>query len=77
MEDDSDLTEVPTKCISDIQNVEVRCKVVYIDFEGRSDGDSIFKVVNAIKPRRVIIVRGNQENCKALGEYCQQVWTTT
>ncbi len=48
--------------------MHIRCKVHNINFEGRSDGDSIMKVVNAMKPRRAIIVRGREDACKALAE---------
>ena len=73
MEDDSDLAEVPTKCISSVQNVHIRCKIHHIDFEGRSDGLSIMKVVDTMNPRRAIIVRGREDSCRALAEQCRQV----
>lgn len=35
------LSDIPTKCIKYVQKLEVLCKVAFIDFEGRSDGESI------------------------------------
>ncbi len=72
MEDDSDLTEIPTKCVISTQAVHIRCKIHHIDFEGRSDGDSIAKVVNTMRPRRSIIVRGREDACRALEKVCKQ-----
>nr|CAB3233517.1 cleavage and polyadenylation specificity factor subunit 2 [Phallusia mammillata] len=51
--------ETPTKCVREILGVEVKCSVSFIDFEGRSDGESMLKIVQQIKPREVILVRGD------------------
>ena len=40
---------------------------------GRSDGESIKKVIDKLKPRRVIIVRGDSDSSRVLAEYCRQV----
>jgi len=42
--EDADLSEIPTKCVKETREIQVKCKVVFIDFEGRSDGDSVLKV---------------------------------
>lgn len=44
---------MPTKCVSEMRRVEVKCSISYIDFEGRSDGESIMKIIQQIKPREV------------------------
>lgn len=46
----------------------------YIDFEGRSDGESVQKLITSLRPRRVILVRGPKENTEALCKHIQQ-WT--
>ncbi|OQR70465.1 putative cleavage and polyadenylation specificity factor subunit 2 isoform 2 [Tropilaelaps mercedesae] len=64
-------TEAPTKCISKEVVIHVRCNVQYIDFEGRSDGESIRSLVQMMKPKRLVIVRGgNEANTKAFFDYC-------
>ena len=40
---------------------------------GRSDGESIKKVIDKLKPRRAIIVRGDSDSSRALADYCKQV----
>lgn len=39
------MEEAPTKCISRTVTVRVAAQVMFIDFEGRSDGESIRKIV--------------------------------
>merc|ERR1719414_2254724 len=54
--------EVPTKCVSTMTKIQIKAQVAFIDFEGRSDGESIHKIIAKMKPRRVIIVRGTHED---------------
>lgn len=68
-----DVTEVPTKCVSTRQNIHIKASVQFIDFEGRTDGDSIKKLVLGLKPRRVIVVRGNAENTRLMTEFCEEL----
>lgn len=48
-----------------------RARVTYIDYEGRSDGDSIKKIINQMKPRRLVIVHGPPEASLDLAESCK------
>jgi hypothetical protein len=38
-------TEIPTKCVTSRIKTQVNCKVKFIDFEGRSDGESIKRIL--------------------------------
>lgn len=73
-DDIADCTEMPTKCVSYVRAVNVSAQVQYIDFEGRSDGESIQKIVSQLKPRRLILVRGSPESTLALQGHAKQ-WT--
>merc|ERR1740124_791949 len=53
--------EIPTKCVTTPIRLQIKAQIQYIDFEGRSDGESIHKCLMQMKPRRVIIVRGSTE----------------
>uniref|UniRef100_A0A3Q2FF15 Cleavage and polyadenylation specificity factor subunit 2 n=1 Tax=Cyprinodon variegatus TaxID=28743 RepID=A0A3Q2FF15_CYPVA len=68
---DQDLSVVPTKCVSSVETFEIRAKVTYIDYEGRSDGDSIKKIINQMKPRQLVIVHGPPEASLDLAESCK------
>ena len=48
-----------------------RARVTYIDYEGRSDGDSIKKIINQMKPRQLVIVHGPPEASLDLAESCK------
>ncbi|KAM5274528.1 cleavage and polyadenylation specificity factor subunit 2 isoform 2-T2 [Ctenodactylus gundi] len=49
----------------------IKARVTYIDYEGRSDGDSIKKIINQMKPRQLIIVHGPPEASQDLAECCR------
>uniref|UniRef100_H2S8R2 Cleavage and polyadenylation specificity factor subunit 2 n=1 Tax=Takifugu rubripes TaxID=31033 RepID=H2S8R2_TAKRU len=68
---DQDLSVLPTKCISNVESLEIRARVTYIDYEGRSDGDSIKKIINQMKPRQLVIVHGPPEASLDLAESCK------
>ncbi|XP_022083164.1 cleavage and polyadenylation specificity factor subunit 2-like [Acanthaster planci] len=63
--------DIPTKCVSREVTLEVKCSVNFIDFEGRSDGESIKKLISQVKPRQLIIVHGSEEATQHLAEYCR------
>ncbi|XP_017551173.1 cleavage and polyadenylation specificity factor subunit 2 [Pygocentrus nattereri] len=68
---DQDLSDVPTKCTCTTETLEIRARVTYIDYEGRSDGDSIKKIINQMKPRQLVIVHGPPEASQDLAESCK------
>ena len=47
-------------------------KLTFVDV-GRSDGESVMKLVQQLKPRRVIVVRGNADKIKTLVDISRQV----
>jgi len=68
-----DANEIPTKCITNVQTFNVNANIQFIDFEGRSDGESLKKIISLIKPRRLILVRAAPEACEALAAHCTSV----
>lgn len=69
---DISLLEKPTKCISSRKEVEVNAQVQFIDFEGRSDGESLLKILSQLRPRRVVVVRGTPKNIELVANHCSQ-----
>lgn len=67
-----DITEIPTKCISSNRTVQVKAHIQYIDFEGRSDGESLIKILSQLRPRRVIVVRGISESTATIQNHCRE-----
>ena len=70
-DDVPDKEEVPTKCVSSVQAFQINCGIQYIDFEGRTDGESIMKLTAQLKPRRIVLVRGSEDNVKAMKNFCR------
>ncbi|XP_030762628.1 probable cleavage and polyadenylation specificity factor subunit 2 isoform X2 [Sitophilus oryzae] len=66
-----EILEVPSKCIALERTVQVNCQVQYIDFEGRSDGESLMKILSQLRPRRVIVVHGTEDNTEVIAAHCR------
>ena len=41
----SEITEPPSKCVSQEVNIRVNAEVLYVDFEGKTDGESAVKII--------------------------------
>ncbi|OTF77047.1 hypothetical protein BLA29_003105 [Euroglyphus maynei] len=61
----------PTKCIENVEELQIKAKIELIDFEGRSDGESLKRIIKLIRPRRLILVRGLPDKANSFASYCQ------
>ena len=43
-----DMSEVPTKCVQQNLNLNIKAQIQFIDFEGRSDGESVMKLIQQV-----------------------------
>ncbi|XP_059486908.1 probable cleavage and polyadenylation specificity factor subunit 2 [Neocloeon triangulifer] len=68
-----DINEVPTKCISTLRHLHVAAQIKFIDFEGRSDGESLLKIVTQLKPRRILLVKGTPESTAYMANHCKKI----
>lgn len=68
-----DIAEVPSKCIVLSRTVQVNAQVQYIDFEGRSDGESLLKILTQLRPRRVIVIKGTPEASTSVVNHCKNI----
>lgn len=64
--------EKPTKCINSRKIIDIKAQVQYIDFEGRSDGESLMKILSQLRPRRVVVVHGNESSSQTVANHCEQ-----
>lgn len=67
----------PTKCVTSIVKVKVACRIEFIDFEGRSDDESLKRLISKVKPRRLILVRGLEEKIASFRSFCVQAGFVT
>ena len=57
-----------------IQHFQINCVIWFIDFEEKTDGESIIKLTAQLKPRRMILVRGTEDNLTAAQkDFCSEV----
>lgn len=59
--------EVPSKFTCETLSVAVRCRVLYIDLQGLSDGRALTTLVPQLQPRRLIMVNGDAPTRAELG----------
>jgi cleavage and polyadenylation specificity factor subunit 2 len=64
---------IPTKCIVETLKVSIQCRIEYIDFEGRSDGRSIKKILSHVQPRKLILIHGGVEASHSLATYARNM----
>ncbi len=69
---ESSVSAGPTKTVTLHMRVPVRCQVLYIDFEGRSDGKSIKKILSSVQPRKLILIHGSDTAKDHLKSYCEK-----
>ncbi|KAI9327471.1 beta-lactamase-like protein [Zopfochytrium polystomum] len=62
--------KIPSKYIKMDMNLEVRCRLHFIDFEGRADGRAIRILLPHISPRKLILVHGSEEATTKLRDFC-------
>ncbi|XP_066932517.1 cleavage and polyadenylation specificity factor subunit 2-like [Clytia hemisphaerica] len=66
-----EIKEPPTKCISQTIQLDIRCTLAYIDFEGRSDGESVKRILSLVKPRQLILVHATEQATRTLADHCR------
>ena len=70
-----DLSTVPSKCLAYYRTFTVAAGVTYIDFEGRTDGESLYRILEQLRPRRLVLLRGTDEIVQPLiPKFSQVSW---
>ncbi|CAL5380920.1 unnamed protein product [Camellia sinensis] len=64
------LDTTPSKVVSNELTVQVKCSLVYMDFEGRSDGRSIKSILAHVAPLKLVLVHGSAEATEHLKLHC-------
>jgi cleavage and polyadenylation specificity factor subunit 2 len=64
-------TRQPTKCSVETVDVRINCRVRYIDFEGRYDGNDLMNVLRYMRPHKMLIVHGDHASSNYLLSACQ------
>ncbi|KAJ8724145.1 hypothetical protein PYW07_008125 [Mythimna separata] len=70
-EPEEEMAEVPSKCISQMRQVQIKASISYIELEGRCDGESLLRVVTQAKPRAIVGLRANHGALQTLKKHCE------
>ncbi|KAF2268527.1 hypothetical protein CC78DRAFT_529970 [Lojkania enalia] len=72
-EDDPDKVDGPSKVILATETLELRCRISFVDFSGLHDRRTIQMLLPLIKPRKLILVAGEESETLDLAEECRKV----
>ncbi|CAO2821178.1 unnamed protein product [Amaranthus hypochondriacus] len=66
------LDTTPSKVVSTESTIQVKCSLIYMDFEGRSDGRSIKSILSHVAPLKLVLVHGSAEATEHLKQHCSK-----
>ncbi|KAH9985192.1 beta-lactamase-like protein [Russula compacta] len=69
--------EVPSKYVSTVVEVQLACRLLFIDLEGLNDGRATKTIIPKVAPRKLIIVHGGPAATEAFLESCASIRTMT
>eukprot|EP01102_Stenamoeba_stenopodia_P012340 TRINITY_DN3882_c0_g1_i1.p1 TRINITY_DN3882_c0_g1~~TRINITY_DN3882_c0_g1_i1.p1 ORF type:complete len:787 (-),score=164.62 TRINITY_DN3882_c0_g1_i1:39-2354(-) len=75
MDVDQNPKEEPTKCIVIEKQISIKCKIEFIDYEGRADARSIKNILTQVAPRKLIIINGSEKATNQLKAECEKLLT--
>ncbi|CDI98145.1 cleavage and polyadenylation [Echinococcus multilocularis] len=64
-------TNIATKCMTVKMEIPLRCDVSFIDYESRSDGKALRKIITGLRPHEVILVGATRSAIDAMVEHCR------
>ncbi|KAK2653889.1 hypothetical protein Ddye_013745 [Dipteronia dyeriana] len=60
----------PSKVVSNELTVQVKCSLIYLDYEGRADGRSIKTILAHVAPLKLVLIHGSAEATEHLKQHC-------
>lgn len=75
-EDDPDRIEGPSKVIFSTETLQLNCRISFVDFSGLHDRRTLQMLIPLIKPRKLILVAGEQEETIELAEEYRKILNT-
>ncbi|KAL5108666.1 putative cleavage and polyadenylation specificity factor subunit 2 [Taenia crassiceps] len=64
-------SNLTTKCVSVKLEIPLRCDISFIDYESRSDGKALRKIITGLRPHEVILVGATRSAIDAMVEHCR------
>ncbi|KJA29848.1 hypothetical protein HYPSUDRAFT_31856 [Hypholoma sublateritium FD-334 SS-4] len=69
--------EPPSKYVSNEIEIQLACRVLFVDMEGLNDGRAVKTIVPQVNPRKMIIVHAPRSAAEALIEACNSIRSMT
>ncbi|KAF5358936.1 hypothetical protein D9758_004760 [Tetrapyrgos nigripes] len=69
--------EPPSKFVTSDVEVQMACRLLFVDMEGLSDGRAVKTIVPQISPRKMIVVHASEESTTAFIESCANIRAMT
>lgn len=60
----------PVKTVIQEKSLPIQCAVLYIDYEGISDGKSIKQIISKLQPQHLILIHSTLSQCNIMKQYC-------
>ncbi|KAF7352630.1 Cleavage and polyadenylation specificity factor subunit 2 [Mycena venus] len=76
-EDAKAIQEPPSKFVTSTVDVQMACRLLFIDMEGLNDGRAVKTIVPQVNPRKMIIVHAPTEAADLLIESCANIRAMT
>ncbi|KIM46373.1 hypothetical protein M413DRAFT_17042 [Hebeloma cylindrosporum] len=71
------IREPPSKFVTNVIEVQVACRLLFVDMEGLNDGRAVKTIVPQVNPRKMIIVHASSAAADALIESCNNIRSMT
>ena len=72
-EDTPSKVEGPSKVVLGTETLQLNCKISFVDFSGLHDRRTIQMLIPLIRPRKLILVAGEEAETNELAEECRKV----
>ncbi|KAF2797708.1 hypothetical protein K505DRAFT_297840 [Melanomma pulvis-pyrius CBS 109.77] len=72
-EENPDKVEGPSKVILGTETLQLNCQISFVDFSGLHDRRTIQMLVPLIRPRKLILIAGEEAETNELAEECHKV----
>ncbi|KAH7887585.1 beta-lactamase-like protein [Phlebopus sp. FC_14] len=69
--------EPPSKYVSSEIEIQLACRLLFVDMEGLNDGRAVKTIVPQVNPRKMIVVHASTAAADVLVESCAQIRTMT
>ncbi|KAF2720083.1 hypothetical protein K431DRAFT_286084 [Polychaeton citri CBS 116435] len=70
-------TSGPRKAVFEYYNIELHCRLAYVDFTGLHEKRDLQMLIPLIRPRKLILISGTESETKVLADECRDLLSIT